>query len=194
MKYVLLFLTVFLLSLGILQCTSKNPQEPEPEESSQVSTPSPAPSKDTILNSPPLRKDTLEEFTQVDGYNQIDWKILGRVKFEERFNEQIKQAVAYPIFHPTVKALDQQLIQIKGYVIPFEETGNASIVILSAFPFSSCFFCGGAGPESVIDVQLKKSSTRFKRDAMTTFRGRLRLNDTDLDYLNYILDEAEVVE
>ena len=45
-----------------------------------------------------------------------------------------------------------------------------------------------------MDVQLKDQKKRFKQDAMVTFAGKLRLNDSDLDYLNYILDDAVVVK
>jgi len=45
-----------------------------------------------------------------------------------------------------------------------------------------------------MDVQLKKQGRRFKQDAMVTFQGKLRLNDSDLDYLNYILDDAAMLD
>jgi len=56
------------------------------------------------------------------------------------------------------------------------------------------FFCGGAGPETVIDILPKnKLKKRLTTDEKITFKGKLRLNANDLDYLNYILDDAELV-
>ena len=190
MKYVLVFLLVFLTGFGILQLLNK--EEPIPEPTPKMEE---APSL-TILDSIGINapeEDTLS-YTFVDNHYDLTWKHLAKVDFEERLNEELKTMVAYPIFHPSIKKLDGQRIQIKGYVIPLEETGDETIVILSAFPFTSCFFCGNAGPETVMDIQLKKRKKRFKQDAMVTFRGKLRLNDSDLDYLNYILDDAEVFQ
>jgi hypothetical protein len=46
----------------------------------------------------------------------------------------------------------------------------------------------------VIDILAGSKLPRLSVDEKSTFRGRLRLNDDDLRYLNYILDEAELVE
>lgn len=135
------------------------------------------------------------QYAYREGAIDLNWQILARVTFEEILNEELDQYIPYPIFHPTVKALDGKEIYMSGYVIPVEEAGDEGILVLSAFPFSACFFCGNAGPESVMDIQLsKKSKKRFKTDDKVTFKGKLKLNDTDLYYLNYIMEDAAFVE
>ncbi len=124
----------------------------------------------------------------------LSWKMLAKIDFEEMYNDSAGVFVPYPIFDPLVKALNGKTVLIKGYVIPMEEIGEADILVLSANPFSQCFFCGNAGPESVMDIKLSGKAPHFKTDQVTAFRGKLRLNDSDLYYLNYILEEAEVVE
>jgi hypothetical protein len=136
----------------------------------------------------------ISHFSVQDGYYVLDWDFLSLVQFEERYNEELEFEIPYPIFPPIIQAFDGQPILIQGYVIPLEETGQSELLVLSAFPFSSCFFCGSAGPESVMDIKLAKpSKSRFKMDNISSFRGTLRLNDHDIYYLNYILDDAEVV-
>jgi hypothetical protein len=66
--------------------------------------------------------------------------------------------------------------------------------VLSAFPYSSCFFCGQAGPESVIEIQFAKQYTGLRMDKIITVRGTLRLNADDILQLNYILEDVEIVE
>ncbi|NUO00962.1 MAG: hypothetical protein HUU01_10150 [Saprospiraceae bacterium] len=124
----------------------------------------------------------------------LNWQMLAKIEFKEMFNDEADAFVPYPIFHPLIKALDGKMVQIKGYVIPTEEIGNTDILVLSANPFSQCFFCGNAGPESVMDIKLAGKAPEFDLDQVTTFKGKLRLNDADLYYLNYILEEAEVVK
>lgn len=126
----------------------------------------------------------------------IDWKLLATTEFEDRYNEEFKAMIPYPIFPAALKKLEGETVQIKGYVIPVEETGEeGGLLVLSAVPYSQCFFCGLAGPESVMDVQLKEDLGRFDSwmDRQLTFRGRLRLNDSDLYYLNFILEEAKLI-
>ena len=141
-----------------------------------------------------FEESTINSLPKKDGHYKISWKVLGKMKLNEQYNEDMGAYIPYPVFHPTVKDLNGQLIEIKGYVIPIEETGDASILVLSANPYSQCFFCGQAGPETVMDIQLKNKGKRFKTDERVSFRGKLRLNDSDLFYLNYILDDAEVVD
>ena len=135
----------------------------------------------------------INNLTKKDGHYKVSWKVLGKMKLNEQYNEDMGAYIPYPVFHPTVKDLGGQLIEVKGYVIPIEETGDATILVLSANPYSQCFFCGQAGPETVMDIQLKKKGKRFKTDERVSFRGKLKLNDSDLFYLNYILEDAEVV-
>ena len=127
-----------------------------------------------------------------EGAILLDWKLLSKVEFDEVYNEEVQAYIPYPKFDSTILAIDGKEVIIEGFIIPVEETGEQSIVVLSANPFSSCFFCGGAGPESVMDIKLKESR-RMEQDDIVQFRGKLKLNDTDLYYLNYILEEAELL-
>ena len=129
-----------------------------------------------------------------DGYRVVPWSTLDDMELEWVYEEDLGQEIPYPIFNPRVLALNGQPIQVSGYAIPLEETGTETIVILSAYPYSQCFFCGGAGPGSVLDILPKSPLPKLPFDEKTTFRGKLRLNDDDLQYLNYILDDAELVQ
>ncbi len=139
--------------------------------------------------------DTSQFQKNTKGFYDITWKHLSKVQFNEAYVDSIGMYIPFPIFHPEIWYLDGKNIQVKGYIIPTEETGDENIFVLSAYPFSNCFYCGGAGPETVMDIKLKKKEKRrFKQDTHTTFRGKLRLNDSDLYYLNYILEDAEWVK
>ncbi len=63
--------------------------------------------------------------------------------------------------------------------------------VLSRYPFANCFFCGGAGPESVTDLRFLNPKHRaYQTDERMTFHGVLRLNADDIMQMNYILDDA----
>ena len=121
----------------------------------------------------------------------INWKRLADVRFTRKFNKQAEMYFMYPTFGNTVRQLDGKEIQIKGYLIPVDETGN--IYVVSSQPMAMCFFCGGAGPESLIELQFRNKKQRFKTDEIRTLSGKLRLNPNDIEHLNYILTDAQIV-
>ena len=55
-----------------------------------------------------------------------------------------------------------------------------------------CFFCGGAGPETVMEVYAKEA-INYTAEPIT-IRGRLQLNSGDINRLIYSLSEAKLVE
>lgn len=197
MRNLLIFLVVALLSYGAFTMIN-NALEPQSiAPTLQAPKEAPIVKKEPVIEIP---EETIEIDTTIyqrndAGYLDITWKMLSKVTFDEVYNDTMDQYIPYPIFSPEVKYLDGKKISVKGYVIPIEETGDEDILVLSGLPYSSCFFCGGAGPETVMDIKVKKRYKKsYKRDDFTTFQGKLRLNDKDLYYLNYILDDAELVE
>ncbi|WP_425568744.1 DUF3299 domain-containing protein [Ravibacter arvi] len=134
----------------------------------------------------------LSSFTFSANPEKVTWEILRDVSFNKKWFASEQVYMLYPTFGPTVKKLDKKEVAITGYVIPRDL--DAGLYVLSAFPFSACFFCGGAGPESVMTLNFPKGSPKFKTDERLTFKGTLKLNADDIYELNYILDNAEVVK
>ncbi len=122
-----------------------------------------------------------------EGYQQINWGDLGDVKFEARYFEQARDSLLFPTFGPAVKAFAGSKVAISGYVIPV----TYDRYVLSAYPFSQCFFCGNAGPESVMELSINDlENVLFHTDEFRTFVGEFKLNDSNIDQLNYILVDA----
>lgn len=99
--------------------------------------------------------------------------------------------ISYPKFGNSVLKLDNQSITLKGYMIPLDDMIGQQYFVLSALPYNICFFCGGAGPETVAEVKTK-SEVRFTDDAVTV-QGTLKLNPDDPDHLMYVIEDAEVI-
>ncbi|TAE61709.1 MAG: DUF3299 domain-containing protein, partial [Bacteroidetes bacterium] len=109
--------------------------------------------------------------------------------FEKKYYEQFDQLFLFPVFSDTVKSLAGKEIRVAGYVIKLEE----GAYFLSKTPFSSCFFCGQGGPETVISLELSPGAS-YETDEYKTFSGVLQLNDQDVEKLNYILQKAREVK
>lgn len=122
-------------------------------------------------------------------HTKIDWDFLAKVEWGEKYFEEYDETVWYPDYSEEVLAMDGKLVEIKGYIIPIDV--EAGFYVLSANPFASCFFCGNAGPESVVELQFEdKLSKTYTTDEIATFQGRLKLNWDDLEHCNYILQNV----
>ncbi|MBL7831065.1 MAG: DUF3299 domain-containing protein [Saprospiraceae bacterium] len=120
------------------------------------------------------------------------WKTLGKVTYKKKFDELLGFKVDVPIFSKDVKDLDGKIIELQGYIIPVEGYKSHKEFIFSAYPYSSCFFCGAAGPETVMEV---KSDEPVKYTVNPIkIKGKLRLNDKDINKLMYGLSDAKIVE
>ena len=126
-------------------------------------------------------------FAQADG-----WATFARTKFEAKYNEKAKEYFMQPEFSVELKNLVGKEISLEGYYLPIDVDGDAYI-ILSKFPFSQCFFCGGAGPESIAEVSFKIKQARFEADQYIRVKGKLKLNASDLEHGNFILEQAVVI-
>lgn len=126
------------------------------------------------------------------GAQDNPWKELRDVEIENKFDESVGYQVEYPIFGPKARALNGEEITVKGYMIPYEVYLGPKYFILSALPVAACFFCGGAGPETVMEVYTDQE-VELSQDRVTV-TGKLRLNEDDPNHMMYVLEEAEVVE
>ena len=117
--------------------------------------------------------------------------MLRDVTFKKKWSAEESMFILYPTFGVKVAGLKDKEIVLTGYMIPVDV--DANVYVLSANPYSSCFFCGGAGPESVVQVKFKKSTKRFNTDDRVTVKGKLKLNADDINELNYILEGCDVI-
>lgn len=129
---------------------------------------------------------------QKDSAKIIDWKFLSHVDYEDKYYPELEAWYLNPIFDEKIKALDGEQVIIKGYIIPLDVEGG--LYALSAYPFSACFFCGGAGPESVMSLQFLKTPKKYETDDVVHFTGILKLNTEDIDNFNYILQKVEEID
>lgn len=119
---------------------------------------------------------------------ELTWKTLADAEFNSVLIEEIDAYFWKPTFSSEIKALEGKEIFISGYVIPVDI--DANYYVLSRFPFANCFFCGGAGPESVIDLRFKGNHRAYKTDERLSFQGKLKLNDSDIYQMTYIMEDA----
>lgn len=67
-------------------------------------------------------------------------------------------------------------------------------LVLSKTPFNSCFFCGKAGPETVIIVGLEKEVPKYKIDEKIEVEGILVLNADDPFQFPFALIHSKIIK
>jgi len=120
------------------------------------------------------------------------WNLFAKTKFEPKYYEDLGEYLFYPNFPDELKKMVGKEITVQGYYVPFApEDGN--YIIVSKFPMSQCYFCGGGGPESIAEVTFAKEGTKFNVDDLITVKGKLKLNAEDVDHVNFILTDAVLI-
>ena len=118
---------------------------------------------------------------------ELKWKDFADVKFEPVYNPTYDVNFLMPTFGSWISSFEGKEVQIKGFFLDI--SGNGEIYLVSAKPMASCFFCGAAGPETIIEVDFKDKPP-FRTDQVIMATGVLELNPDNVDRCNYILKEA----
>ena len=124
--------------------------------------------------------------------DQNVWKTLAKITFKKEYDEMMGFKVDVPVFSKDVEQLNGKEITIKGYIIPVDGYKSHTEFVFSAFPYNMCFFCGGAGPETVMEVTASEP-VKFSTEAIQ-IKGKLHLNSTDINKLIYSLTDAVLVK
>ena len=126
-------------------------------------------------------------FSSILGQKQLTWEDFADVSFEPEYIEKYGAHFLMPSFGETIKAYDGAQVSIQGYFLDI--SGNGDVFLISQRPMASCFFCGGAGPETIVEVHFTEPPS-FKTDQIVVVTGILKINERDVDHCNYILEKA----
>lgn len=128
--------------------------------------------------------------TSLFAQTKVTWKQLADVRYEVKYLEDFGAEYMTPVFGKTPKIYADKEVIVTGYIIPVDEETGA--YILSRNPYSSCYFCGNAGPETIVELWFySQKKKRYKMDERMTFKGKLTLNDEDVNHFIYILENAK---
>lgn len=129
-----------------------------------------------------------EKFDVFSPNDTISWLILNNLEYKESPHTTYG-TVYLPEFSKEIKNLANKLVIIKGYLVPVDKTTWA----LSKNTYAACFFCGKAGPETVIGLTFKENPGKLKMDANALLRGKFILNGSNVDDWMYSLVDVEIL-
>ena len=120
------------------------------------------------------------------------WKTLSKITFRKEYDEMLGFKIDVPVFSDAVQDLEGKEVTVKGYIIPVEGYKSHKEFIFSAYPYNMCFFCGGAGPETVMEV-LANHPIEYTAEQIV-IKGKLSLNADDINRLLYAMTDVELVK
>jgi hypothetical protein len=129
--------------------------------------------------------------TQVHAQEENFWHVLAQVGFEKK-KDPAGYEMEVPVFSKYLKTFQGKKVSLKGYIIPLDELGGQGKFMLSSMPFNLCFFCGAAGPETVVEIESAKK-VKFS-SKLIVMEGVLVLNQNDPNHHMYILKSATLIQ
>ncbi len=129
---------------------------------------------------------------QIHAQTVNGWEAFARVKFSPKFLKEYDEYFLIPFFDSQIKSLEGKEVTLRGHYMPMDLDNNQTL-ILSKYPYSQCFFCGGAGPESVAEIVFPSKHPKLKSDQIIVVKGILHLNDADINHMNFILKDASLI-
>jgi len=128
-----------------------------------------------------------------EAQEHISWQELAEVEWHDRYDTLTGFTLIDGIYSDHLKSLDSTEVYISGYVIPFDALGFS--FALSRTSFASCFFCGQAGPETVLSLRIKPNSIEPSRQKNTKieFQGLFRVHESNENGFHYELLNAKEV-
>jgi hypothetical protein len=93
-----------------------------------------------------------------------------------------------PQFSSGVAALDKKDVKVQGFMMPLEMGDQQSHFVLAAMP-TTCAFCLPGGPESLVEVMMKKP-VKYTFDALVV-TGKLSVLKDDPSGIFYRITDAE---
>ena len=127
--------------------------------------------------------------TYLPAQRMLNWPDLADVTFSEKFSNSLGMKYYQASFGEDLEAMEGEEVILMGYLIPLDALGET--YALSKNPYSACFFCGAAGPETVVELRIKAEFIqRYQTDERRAFKGRLQLYESSLEQFNYVLLDA----
>ena len=128
----------------------------------------------------------------LNGQSINGWEIMDNASFKSVYVDEFEAETDLLLLTDDLKKRSGEHLTISGYYVPLMDD---DVMILSKFSFANCFFCGGAGLESVVQIELKDDIPyNLEMDQKIKVSGRIYFNDSDWDKLSFILKDATLME
>lgn len=127
-------------------------------------------------------------------YGQSTWGQLSLIRFELKEDPYGGLEYNPGKFTEMIQALDGTEIELPGFIVPLEGKNKQKHLFFSLYPYANCFFCGNAGPETVIEVEMDGDNYLEYTDEQIKIKGIFRFIPADMQSVMFKLEQAKLIE
>lgn len=120
------------------------------------------------------------------------WSTLALLEFEQKDDQGYFDSEGNIL--PLIEAFEGEEIIVKGYVIPLSGKKAQSHFMFSAYPYESCFFCGKAGPETIMEVFAKDDNKINFSEKKMSIKGTFHFTSRNSNEVMFTLKNAEIAD
>ena len=136
-----------------------------------------------------FEKDKISLTQKIIISDSLNWKILGQIKFVKKKHKDYGE-IDFPVINDVLMKKSGKKILMAGFIVPIDNVNYA----LSKNVFASCFFCGKAGPETIMGIKFKVGKIKLKTDQYVTLEGNFRVNENNVEDWIYHIEDAVIVK
>ena len=125
---------------------------------------------------------------------QSTWGQLSLIRFEMQEDPYGEMQYTPGKFSEMIQKLDGTEIELPGFIVPLEGKKKQKQLFFSLYPYANCFFCGNAGPETVIEVQMDADEYLEYTDQQISLSGIFKFIPGNIDSVMFKLEQAKLVE
>ncbi|WP_343523754.1 hypothetical protein [Pedobacter sp.] len=133
-----------------------------------------------------LIMSALTSFAQVRVHTDMRtpaWNLIGL-----KYDKQVKPLVWQAIFPPELRAINNKVIELPGFIIPTKVGNSFTEFMFSMVPVASCPYCGTGDIPSMIEVKTLKPVTWTEEPV--TLKGKFVINDSGDSRSTFFLLDA----
>ncbi|WP_343523755.1 hypothetical protein [Pedobacter sp.] len=114
------------------------------------------------------------------------WNIIGL-----RYDAELAPGKWGSVFPPRLKALNNKVIELPGYIIPTKVGSKFSEFMFSIVPLASCPYCGSGDIPSMIEVKMVAAIPITEKPIK--LKGTFLINDSGDDRSEFFLLNAKLL-
>jgi len=128
-------------------------------------------------------KGQTERFPEMDAPDHTPmmnstWEAIDKMMYKVTLEGNKK--VYTPTYPPPLKALENRVVELPGYLVPLNSGRAHKTFMLSVLPIMQCMFCGSDGIPPMVEIFMKgNSSVKFTEEPIK-IKGRMKFNPEPL--------------
>jgi len=130
-----------------------------------------------------LAKGQIEQFPEMNVPDHTPmmnstWEAIDKMMYKVTYEGNKK--VYTPTYPPVLKALENKIVELPGYLVPLNSGRTHSTFMLSVLPIMQCMFCGTNGIPPMVEIFMKKGTSIKFTEEPIKIKGKMKFNPEPL--------------